>query len=198
MGTDAVPAIPALMDIVNDDRNWLVPGYSLYVNRDRALSISVRAQLLLEKLIPRANGFGFDYARSLLLSPITTSLDDSEIMKRIILVNLLPEYGDEAMPVLITIINTRGISPREGNTWHPHAGSYNLWHVQTASTNALCQYGAKSIDIICEILRNYENDEAKSVASTCLLGREHLTDSGGEVDQQRALQQSCAHHLDNK
>jgi hypothetical protein len=74
MGADAVPAIPALMDILGDERTTEDPRYTLSINGHSALSLSNYTRNALEKIIRQASGFGFDYARNILLAPLPEQL----------------------------------------------------------------------------------------------------------------------------
>lgn len=88
----AVPAIPALMDIVGDSRNNPSPGYTLLINGASAASIGWFANAVLSTIIPYADNSGFDYALSLLHGRDSTRY-----------VSIVAHYGMPAMPALMEI-----------------------------------------------------------------------------------------------
>lgn len=187
-GVAGVPAIPALMDILGDERNNAAPGYSLLVNGSRAIDIAGYASDSLRKLIPLSNGFGFDYARTALLAPLPdysghALMEDSkegrELIKRRNLAGLLSAYGDRAIPVLRTLVYKYGDSHED-----------LISKIQEAGTWALADFGTNSTSLLCEVLTNHPNWSVRRIAVMGLLRNKGLPFDGNE-DQAQMRQKMC-------
>jgi HEAT repeat protein len=94
----AVAAIPALINALGDTRDWRGnpgPGYQWSRTVDGPHSAAVEA---LKIIIPNSNGSGLDYAR-------TALANGNEDLRRG-LAEVLPWYGEQGTPLLLTILTT--------------------------------------------------------------------------------------------
>jgi len=193
LGADAVPAIPALMDVLGDERNNdEYPKIILLINGQSASSIGDLAEQALRKLIPVSNGLGFDRASQALLSPrpdlsrgsTPSQLEELTKLKR--LAGILPRYGSGAMRMLLTLIDSE-FEPVE--------------EIRVASTWALRDFGKDGTGALCDVLRKHMNappSETLRATVTVLLqpfntrnDRYLLQDQGGPLDQEQARRRAC-------
>jgi HEAT repeat protein len=194
-GAAAIAAIPALIDILGDERNTAKEGYNLYVNGGLATDIAAIASDSLSKLIPLANGFGFDYASSVLLAPLpdnaknamTSSDEAAELVKRANLAFILPSYGKQAMPVLLTVVND--YEDRDSN-------QDLISKIQEAAAWALGDFGESSNGTLCEILTKSPSWSVRRTAVMRLLKNKGLPYDGNE-DQGQIRQKMCLDSLGN-
>lgn len=190
-GAAGVPAIPALIDILGDERNTAKEGYNLYVNGGLATDVATIASNSLSKLIPLADGFGFDHASSILLAPLpgdaenamTNSEEAVELVKRANLAFVLPGYGKQAIPVLLTVVNKFENEDRDSN-------QDLISKVQEAATWALGDFGESSKGTLCEILTKSPSWSVRRTAVMRLLKNKGLPFDGNE-DQDEIRQKMC-------
>ncbi len=196
-GAAGVPAIPALIDILGDERNTAKEGYNLFVNGGLATDIATVASDSLSKLIPLANGFGFDYASSILLAPLpdnaenamTSSNEAVELVKRANLAFVLPAYGKQAIPVLRTVVSQYEYEDRDSN-------QDLISKIQEAATWALGDFGESSNGNLCEILTKSPSWSVRRAAVMRLLKNKGLPFDGNE-DQDQIRQKMCRENLGN-
>jgi len=94
-GADAVAAIPALIDNLGNTEDGAPPGYHWSPSVYNPHTAAVEA---LKKIVPHSNGWGLDYAKK--------ALANGNAVVRRGLADVLPSYGDKAIPLLLTILTT--------------------------------------------------------------------------------------------
>jgi HEAT repeat protein len=179
MGAEGVPAIPVLMILLGDERDADVPNASLVVNGQSAMSVADQARLALKKLIPLANGFGFERARDMLLSPLPNGAWPEEMARRKNLAAVLPAYGEAAFPLLLTVANLYG-DEKEAS----------ILRIMEASTFALGDFGKSSIEPLCSIVVKHPSWSVRRIAAI-QLSRNNGRLSPLEPDQTKVREEMC-------
>lgn len=192
MGPAAIPAIPALMEVLGDNRSSNFVGYYSTVNSSSAPHVADYAMQSLRKLIPVSNGYWFDQVVKRLFAPkedeepyrqnFLLAEQGTDTRKRIGMIRILSSYGDKAFPVLLRMAY-------DGNKY----GGGEPEGLEETSVRALGDFGISSMRTLCDIVNKHSDWSVRRVAAITVLsiGGDH-SQSWDEDSLRPLAQQTCA------